>query len=107
MKIKFAFTIKKLGSVSSATEESYKQFFQRLRNCGIEAKYKFAETDSKGKLHYHGLILMNKNFYRNRLRIRGFSTFFKKITDEEGWFQYCTKQIQFLDKKKIMFDKTI
>ncbi len=104
---KYCFTIKKLGANKQVNEKSYNKFWRLLKDEGAQLEYFFAEYDSKGKLHYHGLILLRKHYYRKRLYPYGYSLLIRKCTDANGWYTYCTKDQHRFDPISIMYDKTI
>ncbi len=103
----WCYTTKKLGSLSSVNEDSYEEIWSLFRNFNIKIDFKIPEFDSKGKLHYHCLIYLPKNFYRKHLKPHGFSTEIVKCHDYNGWLQYSSKDLDKLDPLSIMFDKTL
>ncbi len=96
--IKYCFTIKKFGSVEDVDEISYLPCWHLWHDLDINIEYKYPEFDSKGKLHYHGLIKLPNNYYRKRLQLRGYSTYFKKCYDAKNWLLYCTNSFVNYDK---------
>lgn len=87
----FAFTVKDVRTDST----DYDQFFDMLNNhkCIIECKY--PEYDSKGKLHYHGVMQIPKSVRRTKLVIKGLSIRLDEVYNMEGWLNYIKK-----DQKK-------
>ncbi len=101
--IKYAFSIKATGKdLINTTKVTYDPFFKIIKRL-VVMKCCYPET-ANGILHYHGIIMLNKNFYRKRLYLDGFSLKLKEIFDEKGWITYITKDLNKLDKKSIMFE---
>ncbi len=86
----YAFTVKVLKSPKDATELRYESFFKVLFSLSDVLCY-CGELDTKGVLHYHGVIRIKKNFYRNSLRVKGFHIYLKPIFNIVGWVNYCYK----------------
>lgn len=88
--IAFAYTIKSLGVNK---DDDYSPFFNKLKRLNITVEYKISERDSKGKLHYHGIIYLKKGFYRKRLLLRGYHIKLEEIYDKAGWIKYIHKDV--------------
>lgn len=91
-KIAFAYTVKTLGP-STVTSNDYVPFFRRLEALGVEVEYKIDELDSKGKLHYHGIIYLKKGFYRKRVSLKGFHVKLEELYNKAGWLKYIHKDV--------------
>lgn len=89
-KIAFAYTVKTLGDITT-----YEPFFDRLNKFSIKVEYKVSELDSKGKLHYHGILYLDKGFFRKRLCVKGYHIKLDELYDRAGWIKYILK-----DQKK-------
>ncbi len=87
----WAFTCKILRYPrNGGSEKDYEPFFKllyRLTNVIIYC----GEVDSKGKLHYHGVIRIQNNFYRKDLRIKGYHLYLKRVYRLRDWVDYCFK----------------
>lgn len=97
--VPFAYTIKSLGQDLDA---DYDPFFRKLSKHKIE--YKIAEVDGKGKKHYHGIVLLPKNFYRRRLTTQGFSLKLVQLYDRAGWIRYIHKDVAYNDFEQMAED---
>lgn len=72
--------------------EDYLTALQSLRLSGEIIELRF-ETDSKLKLHIHGIVRFNRaNPYFKRLCPKGYSTKFEQLLDYDGWMRYISKQ---------------
>lgn len=110
-KIPFAYTVKILGNRGSEPT-TYQPFFDKLNKFDITIEEKEHEYDSKGKLHYHGIIHLVKGFYRKRLTTPGFSVKLEELYDKEGWIKYINKdkanehQLMYEEYKETTFKPT-
>lgn len=64
-------------------------FYKRI--FGIKLVQSVYELDSKGKLHYHGIIMSPSHIKYPQFFIKGFMIYVKKITDLPGWMKYIYK----------------
>lgn len=94
----YAFTVKILSRKGIIDEKRYEPFFQNLYKFG-KSVYRVAENDSKGILHYHGVVNLNETFYRKLLCIKGFHVKFKALFNAFGWAKYIHKNCH---QKKII-----
>lgn len=78
-------------------QSDYASFFDRATTYGCKVLSKVAEYDSKGRLHYHGTMVLPSGFKYSKLRSYGLHTHFKKIYDMPGWIAYLKKQDIHLD----------
>lgn len=92
--IAFAYTIKNLGTDLDA---DYSPFFTKLRKFGIKSEFNIKEFDSKGKAHYHGILYLQKGFFRKRIMIKGYHIKLKELQDRDGWVKYIHKDIHWQD----------
>lgn len=92
--ISFAYTVKTLGK-ADVTEADYDPFFKRLDDFGINVEYKVSEKDSKGKLHYHGILYLRKGFFRKRICLHGFHIKLEELYDRKGWIKYIYKDVKY------------
>lgn len=88
--IAFAYTVKALAT-KDVTLDTYGTFFNKLDKLGIKVEYKVWEFDSKRKLHYHGILYLDKGFYRKRLTTAGMHMKLVELTDRKGWIKYIYK----------------
>lgn len=87
----WAFTYKKLGGDDDSVYESdYNIVRKELNNSGYVKHIKF-EKDPKGRLHCHGIILLRKGFFRQKLKVQGFHCHLREVYDERDWLSYCNK----------------
>lgn len=86
----FAYTVKALGTDK---DPNYDLFFNKLDRFNIQVEFKVSERDSKGKLHYHGILYIDKGFFRRRLTTRGYHIKLDEIYDREGWLRYIHKEV--------------
>lgn len=92
--ISFAYTVKILRT-GEVTEADYQPFFDRIDNLNITVEYKMPEKDSKGKLHYHGILYLKKGFFRKRICLKGFHIKLDELYDRKGWLKYIHKDVEF------------
>jgi len=83
----FAFTVKD----NRVDSTDYLPFFDNLDKKKCIVKAKCGEYDSKGKLHYHGIVSIPKKCFRKNLCLTGLHLKMKPIYDEEGWERYYKK----------------
>lgn len=93
----FAYTIKPLSK--ELMNDECDAFFDNLDRLKIKVEYKISERDSKGKLHYHGVILLPNGFYRKRLVVHGYSIKLVEMFDKAGWLKYIHKDVDTEDEK--------
>lgn len=90
--ISFAYTVKALGN-QTAAKESYDEVFRKFVSNGT-VEYKVAELDPQGKLHYHGILVLPKNFYRKRLVTKGIHLKLVEVFNKAGWLRYIHKDVK-------------
>lgn len=83
----YAYTVKD----NRSDDTDYLEFFERIEKKGCKALSKCPEKDSRGRLHYHGIIQIPKSCFRKTLVPQGLHMKLKKIFDEEGWEHYIKK----------------
>lgn len=83
----FAYTVKD----NRVDSTDYIPFFDNMEKKGCIVVCKYAEKDSKGKLHYHGIVKIPANCYRKSLCLKGLSMKLVNLFNEEGWLEYCKK----------------
>jgi len=86
----WAFTVKTLGTAKTVDEKDYEPFFKVLYKLS-EVVTLCGEVDSKGVLHYHGVIRLDSNFYRKNLRVEGYHLYLKRIYNLLKWMNYIFK----------------
>ncbi len=89
----WSFTVKILKNPGKAEAKHYEPFFKILYQLSEVVTY-CGETDSKGVLHYHGVIRIPVNFYRKNLRIKGYHLYLKRIYNLQRWIDYCFKSYE-------------
>lgn len=92
--IAFAYTVKILKG-NTATKQDYAPFFNKLEKLGIPVEYKIAEKDSKGKLHFHGILYLKKGFFRKRICVKGIHVKLEELYDRKGWLKYIHKDVMY------------
>lgn len=87
----YAFTTKKLG-IEPASVIDYREILKDWSKTGriIIMDYVY-ETDSLGKLHLHGMVYVEDNFYRKKMCPKGFHMKMEEIYNIEGWSHYLRK----------------
>ncbi len=98
-KMAFAFTVKTLTS-----EINYDAFFKKLSKLSIKVEYKISELDSKGKLHYHGILYLDKGFYRKRICVTGYHVKLVELHDRQGWLKYIHKDVKSESEAEAEYD---
>lgn len=91
--VAYGFTVKD----NRVDTTDYRSFFERCEKMGCPITHKYSELDSKGKLHYHGIINIPKGFYRKRLMVDGLHLKLVELFDHEGWLKYCQKAQEALE----------
>lgn len=90
----YAFTCKingiKVQLYPNINAKCYEPFFDRLYKLSEVVTY-CGEADSKGLLHYHGVIRIPTNFFRKNLRVKGYHLYLKRIYRLRFWVDYCFK----------------
>ncbi len=87
----WAFTVKILKVKNkNITQKDYGPFFKVLYNLSRIITY-CGEVDSKGILHYHGVIELSPKFYRKNLGVKGYHIRLTRIYDLQKWIEYCFK----------------
>jgi len=84
----WAFTYKVLGPCEN--DSVYNIVKKVLKSYGM-IKHCVLENDSQGKPHIHGIVLLRKGFFRQRLKVQGFHCCLREIYDEQDWLRYCNK----------------
>lgn len=92
--VAYAYTVKVLSN--KTMDPNYEQdVFSRWRKLGVEFDCSVSERDSKGKLHYHGIIYLRKGFYRRKLVVRGYHMKLEELYDRAGWIRYIEKDLKY------------
>jgi len=84
---KYAFTIKD----NRREQGSYDLTFSKWTERGCVVLCRYAERDTRGAVHYHGIVNIPHTLYRKSLCLPGYHVKFKEIFDEDGWMTYCKK----------------
>lgn len=93
----YAITVKCFNTV---TQSDYVKTLNKINRfsptyCKMH-RYVFERNNRTKGYHMHGLMSMDKNFYRKRMFVKGFYYFFKKIEsqkDKMNWESYMNKDI--------------
>lgn len=86
----YGFTYKYLKKVD-VTEEHYEPILKMLNKSGTIIRMVY-ETDSKGKLHIHGIWQNNgRTPLFKKMCPQGYHSFFEELYDEDGWNRYIDK----------------
>lgn len=89
--ILFAFTVK-YNKGEAVDDSDYYRWFDNARKCECNILKSVSEKDSKGRLHYHGVMSVPRSLYRKRLSMSGFHFKLVELYDAEGWDVYIMKQ---------------
>lgn len=100
----YAYTIKSLGSNLDA---DYSAFFDKVEKYGIKLEFKIHERDSKGKAHYHGILYLEKGFWRKRLCCKGFRLQLEEPRSKEAWIKYIHKDVHWHDYEEDEDEKIV
>ncbi len=100
----WAFTVKYLSRKTEVTELQYEPFFKVLYQLS-EVVTMCGEVDSKGILHYHGVIRLSDKFYRKNLRVKGYHLYLKRIYNLVEWIKYTVKQCEVDNTLECKWDK--
>lgn len=90
----YTYTIKSLGSNLDA---DYTPFFDKLKKHRVKTEFKINERDSKGKSHYHGILYLEKGFWRKRLCCKGFNLQLAEPRSKKAWIKYIHKDVHWDD----------
>jgi hypothetical protein len=89
-----AFTIKARKNVDQ-TQTNYLIHLQLWRTLyGAQIKFAIPEKDKLGRLHYHGIVQLNKGIKYKDMMNKSFSIWLRKLeenADIEAWTHYCRK----------------
>lgn len=72
----------------------YDSFFDRCNKFKCDVQEYYGELDSKGRLHFHGIISIPKGFYRKKLCMPGLHLDLEEIYDLKGWVKYIKKDLK-------------
>lgn len=91
--IAFGYTVKVLGDIETDPSNYIKWFVHssKFGDDKVKLEHSYSERDSHNKLHYHGVMIIKKGFYRKRLECQGYHLKLEEIYDMDGWFRYITK----------------
>lgn len=93
--MQFALTLKKNVARGVTVDKSdYDFIWQLFDTHNIKLKHINSELDSDLRLHYHGVAIIPKNFYRKKLCPKGFHINLlplKTDDDYHRWVRYCYK----------------
>jgi len=87
----WAFTVKKLGLNKDVCVDTYDLIKKKWAGLG-RITHLVYETDQAGKIHIHGVIMLRKGFYRQRLVVKGFNLNLTEINSMEHWLRYIEKE---------------
>lgn len=99
-KIAFAYTIKLIRRGYTATKADYNVFFNKLAKFAIPVEYKVSEIDKEGRVHYHGILYLEKGFYRKRICVPGYHIKLEEVYNKKGWEKYIHKDCSFINMPK-------
>lgn len=101
-----AFTMKKLGD-GEVDREYYQDVMYGWcsKNKSLIPSAMEFELDSTGKLHAHGIIVVNKNFLKKKLQTQGCYIYVTDCYDIDRWRMYITKEQnnEVVDNSRYMF----
>lgn len=89
----YAFTIKYVSKdhTHKYLPSDYDTIFIKWMNLGCVVETKYAEEDSKGRCHIHGIVNIPKGFLRKKLCQTGLHVKLDKIYERSGWLSYIRK----------------
>lgn len=85
-------TYKKLGSVNDVCKDDYKHIIRFIKRRAREIVKLAFELDSKGKLHLHAMIELDRSPYIKKWIHKGFNVDIRPIYDKETLEIYMDKQ---------------
>lgn len=88
----YGFTIKR-NDTPNPTQECYLPILKNLASKGTIVDYVY-ETDSKGRLHIHGILEVVKQPYFKSLIPKGYHFKYEGLYDKSGWERYIHKTIK-------------
>lgn len=90
----WGFTYKKMGGTPSSVKQSdYDVIICKLKRFAKCNNVEFIfEYDPSGRLHIHGIITLDKQFLRTKLKHEGFNFYMEELYNQTGWTQYMMKQ---------------
>ncbi len=86
----YCFTVKVTHSLKTATEKSYRKFFDNLF-ARVEVICYCGELSPRNVLHYHGSIRFRTHFHRKLLRVKGYHLYLEPCKNFKAWTNYCFK----------------
>lgn len=75
----------------NVTHEHYNICFTTIKKQGGDIIDFYYEKDLQGRLHIHGLMLIDKKVRYTDLRIQGFASKMVRSYNTQNWLSYCTK----------------
>lgn len=84
----------------NVTDSDYQVCLDTLAKHGKVSTHVF-ETDSKNRLHLHGVVELPHDIKYTHLKVKGFSSKMIRIYNRKGWIDYLSKQ------KDVKFAETI
>jgi len=91
----YAITVKKLSKRAiDLTIEDYQFYIDWVHNTYPELMIRevYYEKDRQHqRLHFHGIIITPKNFYRKKVNKQDFNVCLKPVFWSAGWEKYCLK----------------
>ncbi len=91
----YGFSVKILKSPKASTERNYEPWLKHLYSFKqIRVVCIVAEEDKNHVLHYHGVIRLPDTFYRRKLCIKGYHTYFSYIWNMKLWMEYIYKNFR-------------
>lgn len=92
--VPYCFSVKKnTGKPDTCTKEIYEEYIKDITSIyPIKVEDVVYEHDKQSKrLHFHAILICDKNFYRAKLRKQGWNIHYMELTSVEAWQQYCLK----------------
>lgn len=86
-----AFTLKKLRKPREATEFDYGEVISKWIEKGVIIEASKFELPESKRLHVHGILVLKKNFNKDRLKTYDFSLKLRDIYNWDGWSNYIKK----------------
>lgn len=92
-----AFTVKD-NRIGKCPE--YSEYWNLLLYRKCQVIHMIPEHDSKGIVHYHGIVVVPKNTFLKKLIVKGMHVKYVDINNIEGWIKYTLKSQKPKEKTK-------
>lgn len=105
----YALTLKKNVPKNVTCKRSdYDVIWKTFEKYDVQTRHLQWELDRSLRLHYHGVVILPKNFYRRKLMLEGFHLNLlplRTMDDYNRWVRYCYKDVPPEEWPDIIFDE--